>query len=271
MDTFFIAVTELGSEIFYMIFLPPIFWCLNKKFGLRLFYITLLAGYFTALIKNLTDAPRPPEKYWKVEPEASGFPSGHTIGPTTMWGYIIIKLKSKIILVIGILIIFLVSISRLYLGVHYPIDILGGLVFGIGLLLGFLHFEPILTKKINKLNFYQKISLSILVPACLVAIAFTTLPGDIRAVSGSGAIMGISIGYLLESRIINFKTDVNANIKVIRVIIGFLITFIIFFSIYSLMPRINIWHFILALSGGFNLTFLAPLVFTSIERNIGKK
>lgn len=266
LDNFFIAVTELGSELFYMIFLPPIFWCLNKKFGFRLIYISLLAGYFTALIKNITDTSRPPEKYWKVDPDASGFPSGHTMGPTALWGYLIVKLKSKLILVIGISIIVLTSISRLYLGVHYPIDILGGLIFGIGLVIGFLYFEPVLTTKINELNFSQKLALSILIPAILAALAFTSLPGDIRVISGSGAIMGMSIGYVIECRTTNFKIDVNTGQKIIRIFIGLAIAFSLYFGLLNLVPDTELWLFILAVLGGVNVTFFAPAVFTTIER-----
>ncbi len=266
LDNFFIAVTELGSELFYMIFLPPIFWCLNKKVGFRLIYISLLAGYFTALIKNITDTPRPPEKYWKVDPESSGFPSGHTFGPTTLWAYLTVKLKSKIILVIGFLIIILVSISRLYLGVHYPIDVIGGLIFGIGLVIGFLYFEPKVTPKFNELNFSQKLALSIVIPAILVAIAFISLPGDTRVISGSGAIMGFSIGYILECRTTNFKIDVNTGQKIIRIFIGLSIAFSLYFGLLNLVPDTEFWLFILAVLGGVNVTFFAPAVFTTVER-----
>jgi membrane-associated phospholipid phosphatase len=267
LDTFFITVTELGSELFYMIFLPPIFWCLNKKFGFRLFFITLLAGYFTALVKNITSSPRPPEKHWMVEPESSSFPSGHAMGPTSMWGYIIVKLKHQIILIIGISIIILVSISRLYLGVHYPIDILGGLVFGIGLVIGFIYFEPALSEQINNLNFSQKIILSLIIPLILAGLAYLTLPGDIRAISGSGALLGICLGYVVESRINNFVVKGNLFQKIYRVIIGFLVTFIIFFGIYSLIPKTEFWYFILALTGGICITLIAPIVFTNLEHS----
>jgi len=265
-DNFFIGVTELGSELFYMIFLPPIFWCLNKKFGFRLIYISLLAGFLTALTKNVADTSRPPEKYWKVKPESPGFPSGHTFGPTALWGYLSVKLKSRIILVFGITIVALVSISRLYLGVHYPIDVIGGLVFGIGLVIGFLYFEPRITQKVNELTFGQKLALGIIVPAFLSLLAFLSLPGDTRVISGSGAIMGVSVGYIIECHTINFKIDVGTGQKILRIFIGLSIAFALFFGLMMVVPDNVFWLFMLAVLGGVNVTLFAPLVFTSIER-----
>ncbi len=266
LDNFFIFITQFGAELFYMIFLPPIFWCLNKKFGFRLFYLSLLAGYIAALLKNLVDLPRPPKEQWKTEPDASGFPSGHTMGTTSLWGYLGIKVRNSYVMTIGLTIIILVAISRVYLGVHYPIDIVGGILFGFALILGFLVFEPKISIIINNLKFSQKLALSILIPAIFTIFAFQSLPGDIRIISGAGALFGVSIGYVLECETTNFNLDVSRKQKVLRVFIGFLIAFSAFFGLIAIIPDTPAWHYAHASLGGFNVMFVAPVVFTSIEK-----
>jgi hypothetical protein len=211
-----------------------------------------LAGYFAALLKNLMDLPRPPKDQWKTEPDASGFPSGHSMGTTSLWGYLVIKLRNSYMMIIGLTIIILVAISRLYLGVHYLIDVVGGLLFGVALILGFLVFEPKLSVMINTLKFPQKLALSILIPVIFTIFAFLSLPGDTRVISGIGALFGISIGYVLECETTNFNLDVSSKQKVFRVIIGFLLAFSAFFGLNSIIPDAPSWHFAIAALGGFN-------------------
>ena len=270
LDYFFIGVTELGSELFYLILLPPIFWALNKKFGFRLFFLSLLAGYVAAVLKNLIGSPRPPESGHKTYSDASGFPSGHATGATAFWGYLIVTLKDRYILVVGTALTVLVSISRVYLGVHYPVDIIGGVVIGIGLVIGFLVFEPRVSSKLNTYNVFQKLAIGFTATGIFAVIAFFTIPEDmedLRTIYGAGALMGITIGYILECETTNFTVEITTNQKILRVIIGYFVAFSIYFSLLAVMPPVSmLWQFIIAFLGAFNVTFIAPVVFTSFEK-----
>ena len=111
-------------------------------------------------IKDIFKAKRPIGepgiRSLKVE-TATGysFPSGHTQGTASFWRAIAIYLKKNYMYGISALIIILVAISRLYLGVHYPKDVLFGAIFGI--LTSFITYK-LFNKVNNKIlvfyNFY---------------------------------------------------------------------------------------------------------------------
>ena len=138
LDAFFGAVTYLGHELLYMIAGIVVYWCINKKWG----YYLLSVGGFGTLISQFAKIacriPRPWVKYpgftivENARAAATGysFPSGHVsgiVGTMCCWARITTK---KWLRWVCIAIIVLVSFSRMYLGVHYPSDVLFSLVVG---------------------------------------------------------------------------------------------------------------------------------------------
>ena len=125
-----------GEETFYILVASIIFWCVNKKFGYKLGFALLTSTIVNNALKDIVNSPRPIGisgiRSLRIE-TATGqsFPSGHTQGSTTFWVSCIIQIKKKWIYIVGILVIILVGFSRMYLGVHYPIDVIGGIVIGI--------------------------------------------------------------------------------------------------------------------------------------------
>ena len=104
-----------------------------------------LAGILIVTFKNIYQRPRP-EIVHLVEEKGFSFPSGHSLAVTLMVGSLIVILSQRIknttwrkVVQIG-LGIYLVSVlvSRIYLGVHYPSDVLASLCLGLGILLDFL-------------------------------------------------------------------------------------------------------------------------------------
>lgn len=138
LDAFFGAVTYLGHELLYMIAGIVVYWCISKKWG----YYLLSVGGFGTLISQFAKIacriPRPWVKYpgftivENARAAATGysFPSGHVsgiVGTMGCWARITTK---KWLRWVCIAIIVLVSFSRMYLGVHYPSDVLFSLVVG---------------------------------------------------------------------------------------------------------------------------------------------
>ncbi len=128
----------LGTEEFYMIVLPALYWCLDSGLGLRVAVILMTSGIFNNGLKTLFHGPRP---YW-VSTEVTGFaeetsfgvPSGHAQNAAAIWGIMAAYLRRNWAWVAATLLMFFIGISRLYLAVHFPHDVLVGWLVGILLL-----------------------------------------------------------------------------------------------------------------------------------------
>lgn len=131
-------VTMLGDETFFMIVGMTVMWCISKKWGFRLMIIGLAGTGFNQLLKYIFLVPRP----WVLDPtftivesarEGAGgysFPSGHTHSAVSVFGTLAMWLKNKWATVICIALIAVVAFSRMYLGVHTPMDVGVSLVLG---------------------------------------------------------------------------------------------------------------------------------------------
>jgi membrane-associated phospholipid phosphatase len=138
----------LGTEEFYMIALPVLYWCLDSRLGLRVAVILMLSGIFNNALKMLFHGPRP---YWVstevtglAEETSFGVPSGHAQNAAAIWGIMAAHLRRNWVWIIAILLMFFIGISRLYLAVHFPHDVLVGWLVGILLLWLTLRFwDPV--------------------------------------------------------------------------------------------------------------------------------
>ena len=265
LDDIFKLITSLGSEVFYMMLIPPIFWCLNKKFGFRLLVITSFAAYIATVLKNIMKIPRPPAEHWKTEPDSYSFPSGHAYGSTTLWSYVMIYTRQKFFIILGMVIIVLVALSRVYLGVHYPSDVYVGVALGILTVLLFLLIEPKLTKLITAWSFEKKICIGTLVPAVLFIYGGLFFSYDPRGVKLAGALLGIFLGYILEEEYVKFSVNVSNKTKAIRIILGLFIAYLVYFGLNMVLPFNIITCLFTAWLGGFTVMFIAPWVFKKIE------
>ena len=127
------AVTFLGTEQAYLVLLPLLYWVVDASFAFRLSMLSFVSGYFNSWTKVLFAQPRP----FNLDPsvglasEASfGLPSGHAQGTFVLAGYIGKKAKKLLPRILLLLFVMLIAFSRIYLGVHFPTDILGGWMLG---------------------------------------------------------------------------------------------------------------------------------------------
>ncbi|MEB3861957.1 MAG: phosphatase PAP2 family protein [Desulfurococcales archaeon] len=83
-----------------------------------------------AIIKVLVGAPRPPPEGWLVGAEGPSFPSGHAAATAAFWTLVYLEYRSPALGIAGAIHTLAVSASRVALGVHYPVDVAGGVVIG---------------------------------------------------------------------------------------------------------------------------------------------
>ena len=142
------AFSFTGTEIFFLLILTALYWCTDTRIGLRVGIIVLLSLSINDALKMVFHGPRP---YWYssnliayARESSFGVPSGHAEVSFGLWGMLAASINKWWAWLIAALIILLVSISRLYLGVHFPHDVILGLLMGALLLWLVLRFwEPV--------------------------------------------------------------------------------------------------------------------------------
>ena len=139
----------LGSEKLFLLVAPALYWCISTEAGLRVGLFLMFSGGINDALKVAFHAPRP---YWyskDVKALAAevqfGIPSGHAQHAVVVWSTLADWLKRRWVWITAILLIFCISFSRLYLGVHFPTDVLAGWLVGVLLVWGLLRFERKLT------------------------------------------------------------------------------------------------------------------------------
>ncbi|GAI60002.1 unnamed protein product [marine sediment metagenome] len=196
LDSFFRAITSLGDELFYLLLFSFLLWCVDFYLGIRVGIIFLLSVYVNNGIKEIFQQPRPFEilpEIQKVQASGYGFPSGHAQSSLVVWGSIAYWKKQIWIRNLSVLLILLIGFSRIYLGVHFPTDILGGWLFG-GLILGLSYF--IFLK--FKLDFIRGNMIFKIIGITLLPVILLQIQSSPDIISSVAALTGIGYGLLLS-------------------------------------------------------------------------
>ena len=178
-------ITDLGSEPFYLLIAPAVLWCIDSRLGVRLGIFIMINGMVYAALKVAFHGPRP---YWYTSdvkvlgsPENSfGLPSGHSQNAVVVWGALAERVKRRWAWVIAILLIFFIGLSRIYLALHFPHDVLFGWLFGAAVLWLLLLLEkPFLIwfKKFSTWIQFAVVFLFSLILILIVLLAHLTLSG----------------------------------------------------------------------------------------------
>lgn len=131
LNVFFSGITYCGDEIAFMVVAFALFWCVNKRTGYYAFLVGLFGTVGNQWLKIACRIPRP----WVLDPNftivesaraaATGysFPSGHTQNAVGTFGAMALRTERKWVRGVCIALIVLVPFSRMYLGVHTPLDV----------------------------------------------------------------------------------------------------------------------------------------------------
>ncbi|WP_234123471.1 phosphatase PAP2 family protein [Clostridium hydrogenum] len=209
-------VTMTGEQYFSIAIMVIIYLCVNKKLAYRLGFASLFSNSINNLVKGIFKVPRPigTKGVRSLRLETAGgysFPSGHTQNATVLWTNFMKNLKKKWIYILGSIMIVAVALSRLYLGVHRPVDVIGGFILGtLSMLI------------VNKVLDFEKSSGSILVLLILIIpmVIITLINGSSDLYKQLGAALGFFIGYFIESRFIDFKESATVVHNVIKILLA---------------------------------------------------
>lgn len=168
------AFSFLGNELFFLLIMPAIFWSIDAATGFRTAMMLILSAGLNSSFKMMLHSPRP---FWvdaqvqALSSETSfGLPSGHSQNSAAIWGIIAASAKKKWLTILCILIIFFVGISRIYLGMHFVRDVLGGWLLGGLLVWGYLKLEAPLAAWLKRQGLGTQLLLSLLLGAVIIGL-----------------------------------------------------------------------------------------------------
>lgn len=238
LDIIAMIVTYLGSGIFFLALVCLLFWCVDKRFAYRLTHISVVSSVFIQGLKIVLKVPRPwimdkdfePVKGAKATADGYSCPSGHSGQATALATTISAETNSIVLKIICYVLMLMVIFSRMYLGVHTPLDV--GIGFGISLVVSVVinyytkNYE-LSDSLINKFNFFM----AIVTLATLGYTFYLWLTGfdakltDLSSCAGvCGLALGIIIGRCIETKYINFdEKAATLPMQVIKYAVGIVI------------------------------------------------
>lgn len=235
LNEFMLLITHLGEETAFLVLALIVFWCVDKYQGYYLLGVGMLGNLANQFLKITCRVPRP----WVRDPEFSvlgdakeaatgySFPSGHTQTAVGTFGCIAAGTRRRWIRIVCIAIAVTVGISRMYLGVHYPSDVLvgGGMALAMVLLL----------KNVMLGGKRQRIPVvfGVLILLSGVYLAYVSLypfPGDLDADNYASALknaytfLGTNAGvlavYFADEKKLNFQTKAVWWAQILKAVVG---------------------------------------------------
>lgn len=239
-DFFFATVTHMGEEIFFLGIAILFYWCISKRQGYYILVTGVVGSVINQWLKIVCRIPRP----WIIDPgfkpvgdavaEATGysFPSGHTQNVAGTFGCIGRYNKQRWLKILSVVIILLVAFSRMYLGVHTPLDVTVSLGVAAALVFAF-HFV------FRTEESTDKYMLPVMIGSVIFSIAFiiyvfllpesgfaegadfaNLLSAKKNAATLTGCLVGLGLIYPLDRFVIKFETNGRWYAQIIKFAVG---------------------------------------------------
>lgn len=234
-NEFMLAITYFGDEIAFLVAALILFWCVDKRKGYYILAVGFIGTMANQFMKLWFRIPRPwvlDENFTILEQAreaASGysFPSGHSQSAVGTFGGIAATMKNKIVRVVAIVIAVLVPFSRMYIGVHTPLDVLVAAAMAVVLI---FVLRPVMLGYEGKYIPWLLGIMTVLAVAFLCFVEFYPFPADIDAhnmASGiknaytlMGALLAFLIVYIVDEKWLHFPVKAVWWAQIIKVAAG---------------------------------------------------
>lgn len=245
LDSIFLFLNYFDSVYFMMVIIPCVWIGISYRWGIRVAILSILSTVINYHFKHLLDLPRPIVAFpdFPMLPFSDpGYPSGGAQTAALLGGLLIYGWRSYWAWAIGVFYILLIGFSRLYLGVHYPMDVLGGYCIGFAILFSYIWSNTYIEKYFEAQGRGFCIICGVLF-ASLYAF-FLPSPFGYRMMS---ALIGFFLGTYLSLRFHLYPQRPQPVLKrVYNVCLTILIVYILYFLTPSHTPPL-IQSFIIAL------------------------
>jgi membrane-associated phospholipid phosphatase len=293
LEQFMLIISQIGQFEFYLAVLPFVYWSVNKQFGLTVTYLLAVADLASASFKHPLRGPRP---YW-FDPalglsseESYGLPSGHALTVTVAYGYLAAWAQRRWVWILCSLMIFFMILSRVYLGVHFVHDVIVGFLLGALILIAYFLWRHYWAESFKKRIMGQKLLAAVILPLgigllYLVALALVGAPNEQVAwaaelttaertsidnmATAVATLLGLGIGFVLESSRVRFLTDGPLLKRLLRYVIGIIGVLLIWRGLGAIFPRDPLWlavplRMVRYLLLGLWAAYYAPAVFVRL-------
>lgn len=220
----------MGRSTFFLIVLSLIYWSIDRKLGLQMLIALITSLAVNTVAKEIFQLPRPhtvnPEEVRALfeENTSYGFPSGHVMSTIMVWGTAALYLRKRWITVSVVFLTLIMGWARVYGGVHYPGDVIGGIIIGsVTLYLLWILFEPI-TAKLQQTPIIGQAAIVVILGIVLFVPTQHTEYGEVLA----GMIFGIGFGIIIEHHYVGFSSDGTPQKQSLRYFIGLIIIAVLY-------------------------------------------
>ncbi len=238
-DFFFSLITYCGDELVFLTVAILFFWCVDKRRGYYILTVGLVGTVLNQALKLIFRIDRP----WVRDPDfkpienaieaASGysFPSGHTQNVTGTFGSIAASSKRHGFRIFSIVMIVLVAFSRMYLGVHTPLDVGVSLLLGVLLVLA---FYPVFKSEESFRRYMPCVVIGCAVLSVVYVLFVVIMPKEgldphnlESGMKNAGTLLGCTAGlvavYFLDRKFTNFRTDAPWYFQIVKLVVGLLV------------------------------------------------
>ncbi len=275
LDFLFNWTSFLAEQYVILFIFGYIYWNISKKQGIALTFVFLVSVSVNSLLKIIFHTPRPFQVLENFHAQrlqtATGysFPSGHTQGAATFYLSLAQWLKKPAVWLVAVLIAILVGISRVYLGVHWPVDVIGGWFFGAFFGIWFYNFCLRLMSKPQLFRAFI-ISYAFFALLALFTIIYINNSGIYSLfyrnfLKITAIIVGSVMGYLIEIRYLAYQIQAKKDKKILRFFCGMLGAFFIIGGLKLLSVEAMWFVFLRYFLLGLWITFIFPWIGSKLK------